>query len=123
MKRNEPSVFLCRALISLIGVFMIAFLGFGVRLFATADATQLIFSATFIISVAILVLYFTLRRPTRDPMAHAPFREPPFVKRSSFPRLCTIGGNSIASTGEAGMGYAENYKPLSRAAAGGIGNS
>jgi len=33
------------------------------------------------------------------------------------------GTQDIASTGEAGMGYAKNYKPLSRAAAGGIGNS
>ena len=93
MKRKEPSMFLCRVLVSLIGALMIGFLGFGVRAFATAEATQFIFFAASIISVAILVLYITLRRPTRDPMAHAPFREPPFVKRSPFPRLYTIGGN------------------------------
>jgi len=93
MKRKE--LFLCRALVSLIGVLMIGFLEFGVRAFATADAAQFIFFVVSIISVAILVLYFTLRRPTRDPLAHAPFRGPPFGKRSLFPRLWTIGGNPL----------------------------
>jgi ABC-type Na+ efflux pump permease subunit len=79
MKSKEPGMFLCRALVSLIVVLMIGFVGLGVRAFATADATQFIFSAAFVISVAILVLYFMLRRPIRELLAHSLFREPPFL--------------------------------------------
>jgi hypothetical protein len=43
---------------------MIGFLGLGVRAFATADNTKVIFFAAFVTSIVILVLYFTLRRPT-----------------------------------------------------------
>jgi len=130
MKRNEPGMFLCRALVSLIVVLMIGFLGLGVRAFATADTTQFIFFAACVISVAILALYFMLRRPTREPTGHSLFREPPFVE-PLFLRLCTIGGNPLnldhlserASPGEAGTDYARSDKPLSRTAAGGVGNS
>jgi hypothetical protein len=93
MKSKKPSMFLCQALVSLIGVLMIGFLGLGVRVFATADTAQFIFGAAVVVSVVILVLYFILRRPTRALTAHSLFREPPLVKRSLFPRLCTIGGN------------------------------
>jgi len=83
-------MYLCRVLVSLIGALMIGFLGFGVR--NGRGYTVYIFRRIYYL-FAVLVLYFTLRRPTRDPMADAPFREPPFVKRSPFPRLYTIGGN------------------------------
>jgi hypothetical protein len=94
MKRNEPGMFLCRALVSLIVVLMIGFLGLGVRAFTTADTTQFIFFAECVISVAILALYFMLRRPSREPTGHSPFREPPFVE-PLFLCLCTIGGNPL----------------------------
>jgi hypothetical protein len=93
---------LCRALVSLIVVLMIGFLGLGVRAFATADATKFIFDAAFIISVVILVLYFMLRRSTQELTAHSLFREPPFVKRLLFLRLSPwrpSGGQWILSAG------------------------
>jgi uncharacterized membrane protein YtjA (UPF0391 family) len=65
MESKKPSLFLCHALISLIVVLVIGFLGLGVRAFATADTTKVICFAAFVISVVILVLYFMLRRPTR----------------------------------------------------------
>jgi hypothetical protein len=95
MKSKKPGMLLCRALVSLIAVLMIGFLGLGVRAFATADTTQFIFSAAFVISVTILVLYFMLRRPIRELTAHSLFREPPFVKRFLLPRLSTIVGNPL----------------------------
>ena len=66
---------------------MIGFLGLGVRAFTTADTAKFIFIAAFVVSVVILVLYFMLRRSTRELTAHSVFRELPFVKRSLFPRL------------------------------------
>jgi ABC-type Na+ efflux pump permease subunit len=95
MKSKKPGMLLCRALVSLIVMLMIGFLGLGVRAFATADTTQFIFSAAFVISVTVLVLYFMLRRPTRELTAYSLFREPPFVKRFLLPRLSTIGGNPL----------------------------
>jgi ABC-type Na+ efflux pump permease subunit len=95
MKSKEPGMFLCRALLSLIVVLMIGFVGLGVRAFATADTTQFIFSAVFVISVAIRVLYFMLRRPIRELTAHSLFREPPFLKLFLLPRLRTIRGNPL----------------------------
>jgi hypothetical protein len=95
MKRKNPSMFLCGALVSLIGVLMIGFLGLGVRAFATADTTRFIFFVAGVISVAILVLYFTLRRPTRELTVHSRFRKPPFVKRFPFSRLSTIDRNPL----------------------------
>jgi hypothetical protein len=71
MKSKKPGLFLCRALISSIVLLATGFLGFGVRAFATADTTNFIFFAAFLISIAILVLYFMLRRPTREPAAHS----------------------------------------------------
>ena len=95
MKSKKSSMFLCHALVSSIVGLMIGFLGFGVRTFATIDTAKFIFSAVFVVSVAILVLYFMLRRPTRELTAHSLFREPLFVKCPLFPRLCTIGGNPL----------------------------
>src|ERR1700682_3653969 len=95
MKSKKASVLLCHTLVSLIVVLVIGFLGFGVRAFATADTSRFIFSAAFVISVAILVLYFMIRRPTRELTAYSLFREPPFVKRFLLPRLSTIGGNPL----------------------------
>ena len=86
---------LCRGLVSAIVVLMIGFLGLGVRAFATADATKLIFLAVFVTSVVILALYFVRRRPTRELAAHLLFRESPFVKRSLFSRLYPIDRNPL----------------------------
>jgi len=63
MKSKTPSLFLCHALVSLIAVLVIGFLGLGVRAFATADNTKVIFLVAFVIFVVILVLHFMLRRP------------------------------------------------------------
>lgn len=95
MKSKKPSIVLCNALASLIAVLMIALLGLGVRLFATAYTTQFIFSTAFVIPVVFLVLYFMLRRPARELTAHSLFTEPLFVKRTLSPRLCTVGGNPL----------------------------
>jgi hypothetical protein len=95
MKSKNPSVLLCHTLGSFIVVLVIGFLGLGVRAFATANTSRHIFSAAFAISLAILVLYFMLRRPTRELTAYSLFHEPPFVQRFLLPRLSTIGGNPL----------------------------
>lgn len=94
-KSKEPGTFLCCVLASSIVVLMIGIVGLGVRLFTTADTSRFVFSAAFGISVAILVLYFMLRRTTRELTTHSLFREPPFVKGFLLPRLSTIGGNPV----------------------------
>ena len=91
MKSKKSSLFLCRVLVSLIVTLLIGFLGLGVRAFATADTARFIFSGAFVISVAILVLYFMLLRPARELTAHSLFRESPFGKRFLRPHLSTIG--------------------------------
>jgi uncharacterized membrane protein YtjA (UPF0391 family) len=85
MKSKKSSMFLCRALVSLIVALMIGFLGLGVRAFATADTTKFILDAAFVVSVVILALYFMLRRSAQERTAHSLFREPPLVNRSLFP--------------------------------------
>lgn len=102
MESKKPNMFLCHALVSLIVVIMIGYLGLGVRAFATADTTKVIFDAAFVISVVILFLHFMLRRSTRELTAHSLFREPPFVKGLLFPRLSAwgpSGGQWIPSAG------------------------
>jgi len=93
--KSKPSLFLCRVLVTLILVLLIGFLGLGVRMFATTDTAQFIFSAAAVISVAIVVLYFMLLRPARQLTAHSLFREPLFVKRFLLPQLSTIGGSPL----------------------------
>jgi len=95
MNSKKASMFLCYALISLIVVLTIGLLGLGVRAFATGYTAQFIFCGVFVISVVTLALYFVLRRPARKLTAHSLFREPPFVRRSLFPRLRPIGGNPL----------------------------
>ena len=65
MRSKKSNLFLRNALVSLIVAPMLGFLGFGVRAFSTTDAAQLILSAVLVVFVAILVLYFMLRQPTR----------------------------------------------------------
>ena len=89
-KSKKPGMVLCRVLVSLIVALMIGIVGLVVRAFATADTSWFIVSAAFVISVAILVLYFILRRPTRELTAYSLFREPPFVKRFLLPRLNSL---------------------------------
>jgi hypothetical protein len=96
-KSKKPSMFLCRVLVSLIVVLMIGIVVLGVRAFATADTSRFIFSASFFISVVILVLYFVFRRPTRELTAHSLFREVPFGEPSLFSRSRTSGGNPLVS--------------------------
>jgi hypothetical protein len=91
-KSKKPAMFLCRVLVSFIVVLMIGIVGLGVRAFATADTSQFIFSASFFISVVILVLYFVFRRPTRELTVHSLFCEVPFGEPSLFSRSRTIGG-------------------------------
>jgi uncharacterized membrane protein YtjA (UPF0391 family) len=95
MRSKKSNLFLRNALVSLIVAPMLGFLGFGVRAFTTTDTAQFILSAGLIIFVGILVLYFTLRRPTRELTAHSLFRAPSSVKRSLFPRLSRIAGNPL----------------------------
>lgn len=94
-KSNKAGLFLCRVLVSLIVVLLIGFLGLGVRAFATADATQFIFSAASVVSVATLVLYFMLLRPARELTVHSMFAEPLFVKRFLLPHVSTLSGNPL----------------------------
>ena len=93
MRSRKSSRFLCHAFVSSIVVLITAFLGLGVRTFATADTARFIFVAAFAIVAVIFVLYFMLRQHTRELTAHSLFVEHPFVKRSLFPRSCTIGMN------------------------------
>ena len=81
-------VFSCRAVLFSIVALVTGFLALGVRAFATADIARFIFFAAFVISVAVLVLYFILRRNAQEPTAPALYGQPPFMKaRSLFPRL------------------------------------
>jgi hypothetical protein len=73
MKSKKPGLFLFRALVASIVALATGFVGFGVRAFATADTTNFIFLGAFVISCAIVVLYFMLRRPNREPTAHSLF--------------------------------------------------
>ena len=93
--RKKLSMYLKYALLSSLALLMISCLGLGVRAFATADATGFILSGILVISVAIFVLYFMLRRPTRELTVHSLFRESHFVKRSPSPRLSTIDRNPL----------------------------
>jgi hypothetical protein len=95
MKSKKLRRFLCYVLVSFIALLMSGFLGFGVRAFVAADTSQFIFSAASIVSVAILVLCFMLRRHRRESTVHSLFREPQFVKRFLFPGLSTIGGSPL----------------------------
>jgi uncharacterized membrane protein YtjA (UPF0391 family) len=63
MKSKKPRLFLCHVLVSLIVMLVIGLLGLGVRAFATADSTKVIFLVAFAIFIVILVLLFMLRRP------------------------------------------------------------
>lgn len=87
VKSEKPGILLRRAFVSSIVVLTIGFLGVGVRAFESAGTTTFLFSAAFVISVVILVLYFMLRGSTRKHPAHSLFRESPFLKRSLFSRL------------------------------------
>lgn len=87
MNGKKPSVFLCRALLSSIGVLAIGLLGFGVRAFSTPDTTRLTFGGLVIISIGILVWVFMRRRSTQELTAHSSLRQPSFVTRSILPRL------------------------------------
>jgi hypothetical protein len=130
MKRKKASMFLCRALVSLIGMLMIGFLGLGVRAFATADSTQFIFLAACVISVAILVLYFISdgslenRRPIRC-FVNLASRNLSFCDYAQSVEIHSIWIICLKERppGEARTDYARSDKPLSRAAAGGVGNS
>jgi ABC-type Na+ efflux pump permease subunit len=95
MKRNEPGMFLCRALVSLIVVLMMGFLGLGVRAFETADTTQFIFFAACVISVAILALYFMLRRPLENRRAISRFVNLPSWNLSFCAYAQSVGIHSI----------------------------
>jgi uncharacterized membrane protein YfcA len=82
MKSKKSNMSLRNLLVFLIVMPMLGFLGLGLRAFTTIDAAKFIFSAVFVVFVAILVLYFMLRQPTRELTTHSLFREPSFVKRS-----------------------------------------
>jgi hypothetical protein len=102
MKSGKPGIFLRRTFVCSIAVLTIGFLGLGVRAFASADITESIFVAALVISALILVLYFMLRRSTREPPAHSLSRGPIFVKGSPFARLSawrSSGGRWILSAG------------------------
>lgn len=92
MKRNQAGLFFCRVFVSLIVVLLIGFLGLGVRAFATADATQFIFSAASVVSVATLVLYFMLLRPARSIRCSLNLSSP---KRFLLSHVSTPGGNPL----------------------------
>jgi uncharacterized membrane protein YtjA (UPF0391 family) len=80
-------IFSCRAVLFSIVALVTGFLGLGVRAFATADIARFIFFAAFVISVAVLVLYFMLRRSAREPMAPSLYGQPPFMKALPLPAL------------------------------------
>lgn len=84
MKSKKLSLFLSRVLVSSIVVLMIGFLGLGIRVFATAHATRIILVSAFVIPA---VLYFMLRRSTRELTAYLRFRGP----SSLFPRSTRRG--------------------------------
>ncbi len=79
--RIKPDTTLRNTLAWSIVVVTFGLLGFGIRTFATADATHLSFAAVCVISIAILVLYFMLSRRTRRLPANSPFPKPPFKYR------------------------------------------
>jgi hypothetical protein len=79
MQSSNPNKFIFRALLSLNCVLVIAFLGFGIRAFATEDATELILSAAFVMSLTFLALYFTFRH-AREPTSQSPLRAIPLAK-------------------------------------------
>jgi len=87
MNGKKPSVVLCRALLSSIGVLTVGFLGFGVRAFSTPDTTRLVFGGVVVVSIGILVWYFMLHRSVRELTADSLLREPRLMKRSLFSRL------------------------------------
>lgn len=83
MSGKRPTVFLCYALLSSIVVLVVGFLGFGVRAFSTAGTTRLVFFAALVASIAILVLYYMLRRSNRETTpATVSFRQPAETTRS-----------------------------------------
>jgi hypothetical protein len=99
IKGRKARILLRRALVSSTLVLSIGFLGLGVRAFASADIAKSIFVAAFVISAVILLLYFMVRRSTREPAADSVFREPPFVQRSLLSAWGSSGGRWILSVG------------------------
>ena len=93
--RMKLSMYLKRAFVFSLTFLMIGFLGFGVRAFATAAATDFILATIFVVCVVIFVLYLMIHRPTRELTTHSLFREPFSVKRALFPHLYTIGRNLL----------------------------
>lgn len=98
----KPRILLRRALVSSLAVLTIGFLGLGVRIFASADTTKLIFAAAVVISAVILLLYFTLHRSTRKLTTHSLSRGPLSMKGSPFARVSawrSSGGRWLLSVG------------------------
>ncbi|HLV94324.1 MAG TPA: hypothetical protein VKS44_03965 [Candidatus Acidoferrales bacterium] len=88
MKNKKASMLYCSSVAS-IAILTIGFLGLGVRAFAPVDTAKAIFgTAAFIISAAIFLLYFMLRRSKSVPIATAnpASLESLLLKRSLFPR-------------------------------------
>jgi uncharacterized membrane protein YtjA (UPF0391 family) len=80
MESRKWMILSCRAVLFSIVSLVAGFLGLGVRAFATADIARFIFFAAFVISVAALVLYFTLRRSDRNSIAPSLYAQPPLMK-------------------------------------------
>ncbi len=89
MKNKKASTFLYCSSVASIAILMAGFVGLGVRAFAPVDTAKAIFVvAAFIISAAIFLLYFMLRRSKSAPMptANPVSLESLLLKRSLFPR-------------------------------------
>src|ERR1700722_17501974 len=81
MKSKKRGTLLCHVLVSSNVALVVGFLGLGVRAFAEADISRLIFMAAFASCLVIFVVYLMLRRPTQEMTAHSLFRASSFVKR------------------------------------------
>jgi hypothetical protein len=81
-------MFLYCSSVASIAILMAGFLGLGVRAFAPVDTARAIFVVAFIISAAIFLLYFMLRRSKSTPIltANPVSLESLLLKRSLFPR-------------------------------------